>query len=147
MDGSLALRFDPAENIGVFGIAALTLKSAAGGRVIWRAKTPAEFDAVEVRGTALRLPHKRVLALFSYGLDPQVYLSRVDMSEPLRFEAWIRAEEDLAYLQTGIDAGLQRGRLEARVAELEAELRQARARIAALERRPLERLIGRIRHG
>lgn len=92
--GSDRLRIDPLAGQGLVDIAGVVLRSAVTGQALWKA-TDGRLDALEVRGSAVRLPHDRVARLFSYGDDPQVFLPEihgVDVSEPLKLELWLFAQ-------------------------------------------------------
>jgi glycosyltransferase involved in cell wall biosynthesis len=92
-DGSAPFRFDPVDRAGIVDIAAVTLRATATGNILWRAPKRSGLDELAVRGTALRLPHDRLLRFLSYDNDPQVYLPHFTGSlfeEPLTLEVLLR---------------------------------------------------------
>ena len=101
--GSDRLRIDPLAEQGLVDIAGIVLRSAVTGQTLWKANADSGLDALEVRGSAVRLPHHRVARLFSYGDDPQLFLPEirgVELSEPLKLELWLRAENGPAPLES-----------------------------------------------
>lgn len=92
-DGSVPFRFDPVDRAGIVDLAAVTLRATATGDILWRAHKRSGLHELAVRGTALRLPHDRLLRFLSYDDDPQVYLPRLTGSlfeEPLILEVLLR---------------------------------------------------------
>jgi glycosyltransferase involved in cell wall biosynthesis/cellulose synthase/poly-beta-1,6-N-acetylglucosamine synthase-like glycosyltransferase len=92
-DGSVPFRFDPVDRTGIVDLAAVTLRATATGDILWRAHKRSGLDQLTVRGTALRLPHDRLLRFLSYDDDPQVYLPHLTgdrFGEPLTLEILLR---------------------------------------------------------
>ena len=92
-DGTVPLRIDPVDRIGIVELAAVTLFSSATGEILWRADTRGGLDDLTIRGTALRLPHERLLRFLSYAEDPQVYLPYLTgavFEDPLTLEILLR---------------------------------------------------------
>ncbi|MBV9658309.1 MAG: hypothetical protein JO295_09385 [Verrucomicrobia bacterium] len=88
------LRLDPASCVALVEIGRVAIISELDGRTVWSAHTLEDFDRFQISGTALRLPHERHLVLFSHGIDPQIYLPRIELpktNEPLRLEIWMQA--------------------------------------------------------
>ena len=92
-DGSAPFRFDPVDRAGIVDLAAVTLRASATRDILWRANTRGGLDDLTIRGTALRLPHERLLRFLSYAEDPQVYLPHLTgdiFEEPLTLEILLR---------------------------------------------------------
>ena len=92
-DGSAPLRFDPVDRPGVIDIAAISLRSAATSEIAWRASTRGGWDELRTSGTCVRLPHRRLLRLWSYENDPRIHLPTLTgalFEEPFVLEAWMR---------------------------------------------------------
>ena len=92
-DGSAPLRIDPVDRVGLVDLAAVTLRSSTSGEILWSANTEIGFGELLIRGNALRLPHARLLRLFAYGDDPQVYLPHLRdevFQDPLSLEIVLR---------------------------------------------------------
>jgi glycosyltransferase involved in cell wall biosynthesis len=105
-DAPVPLRFDPIDQVGVVEIAGLKLISEVDGSTIWHAANKEDFDQLEMVGPAVRLPASRVLRIFSYGKDPQVYFPKIaglGSLGPVRFEVWLRFEPALKYLADGLN--------------------------------------------
>jgi GT2 family glycosyltransferase len=91
-DGSGGLRLDLGNERAIIDIAGILLRSKLTGKVVWRARGPAELSNLTVGGTAIALPDQRLFRIFSFGEDPQVIIPRLSGSEfavPLRLEAWV----------------------------------------------------------
>ena len=94
-DGSGRLRIDPVDRLGLVDMAAVSLRSSATGEVLWSANRRSGLKELTVVGTALRLPHPRVLRLLAYGSDPQVCLPLLKgevFQDPLSLEILLRFE-------------------------------------------------------
>ena len=92
-DGTAPFRFDPIDRVGLVDLAAVVLRSSVSRDVLWRASTRGGLEKLTVGGTALRLPHERLLRFLSYGDDPQVYLPHLTgeiYEEPLTLELLLR---------------------------------------------------------
>lgn len=92
-DGSAPFRFDPVNRPAVVDIASVTLRSSATREILWRANREGGLEELIIRGTALRLPHERLLRLLSYADDPQIYLPHLTgdiFEEPLTLEVLLR---------------------------------------------------------
>ncbi|MEN3369784.1 MAG: hypothetical protein V7609_1927 [Verrucomicrobiota bacterium] len=92
-DGSVPFRFDPVDRRGIIDLAAVVLRASATGEVLWRANTRGGLDDLAIRGTALRLPHGRLLRFLSYDDDPRIYLPHLTghvFEEPLTLEVLLR---------------------------------------------------------
>jgi len=92
-DGSAPFRIDPVDQVGLVDLAAVTLRSSTSGEILWSANTQNGFEELLVRGSALRLPHARLLRLLAYGDDPQVYLPDLRdeiFQDPLSLEVVLR---------------------------------------------------------
>jgi GT2 family glycosyltransferase/glycosyltransferase involved in cell wall biosynthesis len=103
--GDAPLRLDPITTIGRVDIAAILLRSAVTEEVVWQANGTGGFQALQVAGSAVQLPHPTLLRVLSYGDDPQVYLRAVSTAKfdgPLRLELWLKADLGLASLARGI---------------------------------------------
>lgn len=70
--GAAPLRVDFYSALTVIDVAKLSV--TAGERVLFTAETRGEFNQLEVRGDAQRLPHSWFLRLGITGIDPQLYL-------------------------------------------------------------------------
>jgi methyltransferase family protein len=70
--GTVPLRIDLVSALTVIDIA--QLRVTRSGQDYFRAKNPGEFDKIDVRGDAQRLPHPNFLRLRITGIDPQLYL-------------------------------------------------------------------------
>jgi|GEM_PF-300374 len=92
-DGSGPLRIDPVDRFGIVEVAAVTLRDTATADVLWRADAQGGLDDMRIGGTALRLPHARLLRFLSYGDDPQVFLPHLTgtaFEGPLTLEVLLR---------------------------------------------------------
>jgi hypothetical protein len=97
-DRSGGLRLDPGDEVAIIDIAGILLQSKLTGKVLWRARGPAELSNLTVGGTAIALPDERLFRIFSFGEDPQVIIPRLSGSEfavPLRLEAWVHFERSV----------------------------------------------------
>ncbi len=138
-DGSGGLRFDPGNQAGIIDIAGILIRSKLTGRVLWRAKTPIELSGVTVGGTAIRIPHERVLRILSFGIDPQLILPVLAGSpfdSPLTFQVWMRLDSSVQVLGKGI-ADLQ-SHYQSREQELRKDLE---SKVAALLQSAKERAL------
>ena len=92
------LRFDPAERPGVAEIAAIRIRSTCDGRVVWEARSAADWDALIIGGDAVRIPHERYLKLACHGNDPRLLLpevKRLKADEPLEVTMVMRVSRSL----------------------------------------------------
>lgn len=106
-DDTASLRFDPVDRFGLVDVAAVTLRSAATGEVLWKVTPRSGILDLVVGGTCLKLRNQRFLRLFSYGDDPQIYLPGADraiIDEPLVLDAWVRFDDATDALQKVLDA-------------------------------------------
>ena len=94
--GVKPLRVDPMKGPGLIDIAGVSIRSAIGGEVLWRANGRAGgLESLETGGSAMRVPHPRLARVFSYGEDPQILLPLLagpDFDGPLRLEIWLKIE-------------------------------------------------------
>ncbi len=91
---SWRLRFDPMDRISVIEISKITLKSN-NGRILWKADSGSDFNAVRVEGDAIRLPDENVLKLLSLGPDPILYLPKTAVKErEQKFKLELRLRAD-----------------------------------------------------
>ena len=100
-DGTAPLRFDPGDKVGVVEVAGVTLRSGVTGEILWRLNTREELGTLTVGGTAVTLPHERLLRLFSYAADPQIFLPPLQGPQfegPLALEAWIRLDSSPRFI-------------------------------------------------
>ena len=74
--GAAPLRIDFVSALTTIEIASIHL--GAGRETYFRAEEPSQFDSIAVRGDAERLPDEKVLRLKITGIDPQLYLPRVE---------------------------------------------------------------------
>jgi hypothetical protein len=74
--GAAPLRIDFVSALTTIEIASIHL--GAGGETYFRAAEPSQFDSIAVRGDAERLPDDQLLRLKITGIDPQLYLPRVE---------------------------------------------------------------------
>jgi len=127
-DGSAPLRIDPANKIGIVEIASVSLRSSRSGRIIWRLKTREELASLTIGGTAIQLPHDRLLRLLSFSDDPQLFLPPLrgpDFGLPLTLEAWLRLDNSPRLIS---EALAQQG---SRFAARDEELHQLRELVVA----------------
>ncbi len=92
-DGTVPLRIDPVDRVGMVDLAAVTLRSSATGKILWRANMESGLDQLTIHGSALRLPHARSLRLLAYGDDPQIHLPHLKgeaFQDPLSIEILLR---------------------------------------------------------
>lgn len=93
--GLRALRLDPINAPGLIDIAAIAVKSAVTGDVLWKASGRGGLESLETGGSAIRIPHSRIARVFSYGDDPQIFLPLLagpEFDQPLRLEIWLKIE-------------------------------------------------------
>jgi lipopolysaccharide biosynthesis protein len=106
--GALPIRIDPFDAQAIIEIAGITLRSAADGSILWRARTPESFQTVQVSGTSQALSDPRVLKIFSYGDDPQIYLPQGEgdaFAARMKLEFWLRVDTNkisIARLLSGL---------------------------------------------
>ena len=150
-DGSGGLRLDPGNEVAIIDIAGILLQSKLTGKVVWRARGPAELSNLTVGGTAIALPDERLFRIFSFGEDPQVIIPRLSGPEfavPLRLEAWVHFErsvqaigramatfyrqvqEQIKSKQDNIEQ--ERFVLEAKLRQVQEEIKSKQDKIAAL---------------
>ncbi len=94
-DGTAPCRIDPINSSGVVDVAAMRLRSAATGELLWRADVKEGLDGVVAGGTSLSILNPRFLRLLSYGPDPQIHLpslSGKQFQDPLVLEIVLRYE-------------------------------------------------------
>lgn len=98
--GREALRVDPLDSPGLIDIAGVAINSAVTGDALWEAHNGNEQMAqLRVSGSAVQVPHGRLVRILSYGNDPQLLLpalSAPEYSGPLRLELWLRSSVDAA---------------------------------------------------
>ncbi len=70
--GTAPLRIDFVSALTVIDLA--RLRVTRSGQDYFRANNPDEFDQIDIRGDAQRLPHPNFLRLKIMGIDPQLYL-------------------------------------------------------------------------
>lgn len=111
IEGS-TLRLDPVDRPAVIDIGSIALSHAFDRRELWRCRPQEAGDCIVVSGTAKVMPGESSLRVFSYGLDPWIFVTvpkHVPRGEPLVIECWIRLHADFAQiaalidLQTGIE--------------------------------------------
>ena len=101
------LRIDPASYPALIDIAEIALKQPISGEIVWNADNLKEFDALQISGTAIRLPHERQLRIFSFGGDPQILLplSTAGLNDvPLRLELSVRVDPNPASITAALAA-------------------------------------------
>jgi len=74
--GAAPLRIDFVSALTTLEIASIHL--ADGSKTYFCADEPPQFDSIAIRGDAERLPDDQLLRLKITGIDPQLYLSRVE---------------------------------------------------------------------
>lgn len=92
-DGSGPLRIDPADRAGILDVAGISIQSEVTEETLWSAMEYRDLNRLRIRGTAFPLPHSRLLRLFCYDYDPQVYLpplSGPTFDQPLVLAIWLR---------------------------------------------------------
>lgn len=93
--GCQELRVDPIDCPGLIDIAGVAINSAVTGGRLWQAHDGNEQMAqVRICGSAVRVPHPRLVRVLSYGNDAQLLLpalSAPEFSGPLRLELWLRS--------------------------------------------------------
>jgi hypothetical protein len=92
------IRFDPADSAALLSIAGICVRSEKDKRILWFAKDRKAFDAFIVGGHARRLPHEKLLSVFSFSVDPQIILPDFGLKnpeEPLQITIWIKAENSM----------------------------------------------------
>lgn len=101
------LRIDPASYPAVIDIAEIALKRPISGEIVWNANNLKEFDAFQISGTAIRLPHEKHLRILSFGGDPQILfpLSTAGLNDvPLRLELSVRVDPNAGSITTSLAA-------------------------------------------
>ena len=91
--------------IGLVDIAAITIRSAISGEILWRANGDGGLEALQISGSAVRIPHPHLARVLSYGEDPQIYLPAFPGGEfdgPLRLELWLKTEIGFDSIRKGI---------------------------------------------
>lgn len=158
-DRTAPVRVDPGNSVGIVDLAAISLRSKKTGQIIWRLKTREELASLSVSGTAIELPHGRLLRLLSFGEDPQVFLPALhgpQFTQSIALEAWIRLETSPRFIadslvESRLESERKRNELEKELGEereqrtsLEARFVQLQGELAAREkdRGELERKLG-----
>jgi GT2 family glycosyltransferase len=103
--GTQSLRLDPLTAVGLIDIAAVTLRSAINDEVLWRANGGGGLEALQVSGSAVRIPHPHLARILSYGEDPQIYLPAFPGGKfdgPLRLEVWLKTETGFNSIRKGM---------------------------------------------
>jgi O-antigen biosynthesis protein len=103
--GTMPLRLDPLTAIGLIDVASMTLRSAINDDVLWRANGGGGLEALQVSGTAVRIPHPHLARILSYGEDPQIFLPAFPQGKfdgPLRLEVWLKTETGTDSIRKGI---------------------------------------------
>jgi hypothetical protein len=101
------LRIDPASYPSVIDIAEIALKRPISGEIVWTANKFKEFDAFQISGTAIRLPHDKHLRILSFGGDPQILfpLSTAGLNDvPLRLELSVRVDPSAGSITAALAA-------------------------------------------
>jgi SAM-dependent methyltransferase len=103
LDGEV-LRLDLGGRPAIIDVGSVAFFHAFDHRELWRCSPRGEGRShFALDGTASLLPDESVLAVFSFGNDPQMLVSvpnSVPRSEPLIFESWVRLDHDLSRLAT-----------------------------------------------
>ncbi len=140
-DGSRGLRIDPGDGPSIVEIAGILIRSKLTREVLWGATTPLELSQSVIGGTAVRIPHKRVFRILSWGSDPQLILPLLTGSQfesPLLLEAWMRLEQSVQAIAKSI--GDLQSHYEASDQELRKHLESSAValRLSAVEKGTLE---------
>ena len=77
--GAAPLRIDFVSALTTIELASIHLSD--GGKTYFRADEPSQFDSIAIRGDAERLPDDQLLRLKITGIDPQLYLPRVETAD------------------------------------------------------------------
>src|SRR5207237_3815995 len=86
-------------------LAGVTIRSAINDEVLWRANGGGGLEALQVSGSAVRIPHPHLARILSYGEDPQIYLPAFPSGKfdgPLRLEVWLKTETGFNSIRKGI---------------------------------------------
>jgi hypothetical protein len=93
--GAAPLRLDFLSALNVIDIAALRVLQSS--KILFRATAPSDFDNIDIRGDAERLPHPKFLRLKITGIDPQLYLPPLCVTArdgPVRVEMRLQVHAD-----------------------------------------------------
>jgi|GEM_PF-612506 len=142
-DGTAPVRIDPGNRVGLVELAAISLRSKETRQIIWRLKTRRELASLKVSGTAIQLPHDRLLRLLSFGEDPQVFLPSLQGPQfalPIVLEAWIRLETSPRFIADSLvePLGAEVGALRAMAEQLQQQLEDSDRRRSELETRVVQ---------
>ncbi|HLH43126.1 MAG TPA: glycosyltransferase [Bryobacteraceae bacterium] len=91
---SARLRVDPCETVSLIEISGITVQDSVTGNLLWRLD-PASPGEIDCGGTAVRIPSNDVLAIVSFGNDPQVFLPSFETPaslEKLRLQCRLRID-------------------------------------------------------
>lgn len=88
--------FKPLNTNGTVHISAINLANRATGKTAWAANSVQDFDQIDIKGGAIRLPDRNKLVLAIFGQKPEIWLSASkDIPDcPLVLEVWIKASRD-----------------------------------------------------
>ena len=86
------LIFIPLNTTGIVKISTIILKNIATEKSLWSAKTVQDFDNLDIKGHAIRLPHRENLLLFVTGHRPMIILPIFDDLPdcPIEISIWIK---------------------------------------------------------
>jgi hypothetical protein len=93
--GAAPLRIDFVSALNVIDIAALRVLQSS--KILFQAATASDFDKIDIRGDAERLPHSKFLRLKITGFDPQSYLPPLSVmagDRPARVEMRLHVHAD-----------------------------------------------------
>lgn len=81
---------------GTVHISAISLINRATGKTAWAANSVQDFDQIDIKGGAIRLPDRNKLVLAIFGQKPEIWLSASkDIPDcPLVLDVWIKAFRD-----------------------------------------------------
>lgn len=95
--GNGPLRIDPADRPCLVEISRIEVKDVDSNEVIWMLEQDTTFSGITVSGSALLCEDTRTLKILSYGFDPQLELSTLDLADRrVRVELRLRADDSLS---------------------------------------------------
>jgi O-antigen biosynthesis protein len=144
------LRLDPVNALSTVEISEIVLECASSQSILWRLDST-RLDEIVCAGTAVRIPDKDRLIVFSYGDDPQLLLPPLatpDQSGSLRFHCSLRIDPSFSLVQQSFEEYFEllsdRAKLRESLASADSErahlrtsLEHANSKRAGLERQLL----------
>jgi lipopolysaccharide biosynthesis protein len=91
------IRITPRDRPAMINIAGITLRSRADGSILWRARTPDAFQALQISGAARAIPDERVCKILCYGDDAQISLpgfTGTTFTGPIQLDFWMRVDDE-----------------------------------------------------